>query len=72
VFAILPKKRDVGNDQVNAQQFRFWKHHPGIDYDDVFTEAEHHHIHPEFAKAPEWYRGECLRRLAQGISFSDF
>ena len=49
-MAILFEIGDVGNDEVDAEEFGFWEHHSGVDDDDVVAEAQHHHVHSEFAE----------------------
>ena len=47
---VVLQVRQVGHDQVDAQQLSFGKHHPGIDHDDVVAEPEGGHVHPELAQ----------------------
>ncbi len=51
--AVLLEVGDVGDDDVNAEEFGFGEHEAGVDDDDVITEVEGHHVHAEFAKAAE-------------------
>ena len=65
VPAILFQISNVGDDQVDAQQFRFREHHPCVDDDDLVAEPQCHHVHSEFAEATQGDGGEGLRGLAQ-------
>ena len=65
VLAILLQVGDVGNDEVDAEEFGFGEHHAGVDDDDVVAEAKRHHVHAEFAETTEGNCGEGLRGLAQ-------
>ena len=65
MLAILLQIGDVGNDQVDAEQFGFGEHHAGVDDDDVVAEAQRHHVHAEFAETAEGNCGEGLRGLTQ-------
>src|SRR6266478_7815733 len=60
VLAILLQIGDVWNDQIDAQQFGLWKHHTGIDHDDVVAVAKRHHVHAELTETAE---GNCEKRL---------
>ena len=42
---------DVGNDDIDAEQFGFGEHQAGIDDDDVVSPADGHAVHAEFAEA---------------------
>jgi hypothetical protein len=55
VSAIFDEIRNVGNDNVDAQQFGFGEHQAGVDDDDVVTPANGHTVHPELAKTAERY-----------------
>ncbi len=61
--AVLLQVGDVGNDDVNAEQFGFREHHPGIDHHNVVSGAQSQHVHAELAKSAE--RNCPQRRLAQ-------
>ena len=50
---ILKQVRDVGNNDVDAQQLGFGKHQAGIDHDDVIAIADGHAVHPELAHPAE-------------------
>src|SRR5229473_3261594 len=63
--AILLQIRNVRYYQIDAQQFRFWKHHARVDDEDVVGEPQRHHIHAEFAETAERNCCEGLRGLAQ-------
>src|SRR6267142_1514732 len=62
---ILLQIRSVRYDQVDAEQFRFRKHHARIDDEDVVAEPQRHHVHAEFAETAERNGREGLRGLAQ-------
>src|SRR6266513_180946 len=63
--AVLLQVGDVGNDQINAKEFRLREHHARVDDDDFVTEPQCHHVHAEFAEAAQRNGGEGLRGLAQ-------
>ncbi len=65
VSAVLFEVGDVRNDEVNAEELGFGKHHAGVDDEDVVAEPEGHHVHAEFAEAAERDGGEGLRGFAQ-------
>ena len=69
MFAILLQVGDVGNDDVDAEQFGFREHHARVDHQDVVPGAQGHHVHAEFAQSAE--RNSPQRRLAQ-LSHSSF
>src|SRR6185312_2549026 len=54
-IGVLLKVGEVGSNDIDAEQFRFRKHHAGVDHDDVLAIAKRHRIHPEFAKPADWY-----------------
>ena len=47
----LEKVTNVGNDDVDAQQFFVGKHDAGVDHNDRFLAPECHHVHAEFAES---------------------
>ena len=47
------EKREVGRDDIDAQQFGIGEHHPGIDDDDVVAVAEGHRVHAELAQSAQ-------------------
>ena len=63
--AILLQIRNVRYDQIDAEQFRFRKHHARVDDEDVVAEPQRHHVHAEFAETAERNGCEGLRGLAQ-------
>ena len=65
VPAILFQIRNVGDNQVNAEQFGFWKHHARVNDDDVVAQTQDHHVHAELAETTEGDCREGLRGLAQ-------
>ena len=44
---------NIGDNNVDAQQFGFGKHQAGIDDDDVVTPANGHAVHSELAQAAQ-------------------
>ena len=44
---------DVGNDDIDAEQFGFGEHQAGIDDDDVVALADGHAVHAELAQAAQ-------------------
>jgi hypothetical protein len=52
-MAILFQVGDVGNDEVDAEEFGFGEHHSGVDDDDGIADANRHHVHAEFAETTE-------------------
>ncbi len=53
LVAVLFQIREIGRDDVDAQQFRIGKHHAGVDDDDVVPVADGHRIHTELAQTAE-------------------
>ena len=53
LVAILLQIREIGRDDVDAQQFGVGKHHAGVDDDDVVPVADGHGIHAELAQTAE-------------------
>jgi hypothetical protein len=49
MLAILEQVRNVGNDDVDAQQLGLGEHQAGIDHDDVIAIADGHAVHTELA-----------------------
>ena len=47
---VLQQICNVGNDDVNAEEFLVWKHDAGINDDDGSVRPECHHVHAEFAE----------------------
>src|SRR5208283_4768894 len=45
--------RDVGDDDVDAEEFGFGEHESGVDDDDVVTPTNGHAIHTELAQAAQ-------------------
>src|SRR6266478_8263992 len=68
--AILFQIGDVGDDEVDAEEFGLGEHHAGVDDDDVVTKPQGHHVHAKFAEAAERDGGEGLRGFAQVGSVS--
>ena len=52
-LAVFGEIRNVGNDDVDAEEFGFGEHESGVDDDDVVSPADGHAVHAEFAEAPE-------------------
>jgi hypothetical protein len=52
-FAILKQVRNVGDNDVDAQQLGFGEHESGIDNDDVIAIADGHAVHAELAHAAQ-------------------
>jgi hypothetical protein len=53
--AVLDEVGDVGDDDVDAEEFIFRKHEAGVDDDDVVLPAEGEAVHAEFAETTERY-----------------
>ena len=51
--AILLEIREIGRDDIDAQQFGVGEHHACIQDDDVVAVADGHAVHTELAQAPE-------------------
>ena len=49
MLAIFKQVRNVGNDDVNTEQFGFGKHQPSVNHDDVVAIADGHAVHTELA-----------------------
>ncbi len=65
MLAMLLEIRNVGDDEVDSQQFGLREHHAGIDHDDVVAVAQRHHVHAELAETTEGNYEKRLQRLAQ-------
>ena len=50
MLAIFEQVRNVGDDDVDAQQLGFGEHQAGIDHDDVVAQADGHAVHAELAQ----------------------
>jgi len=53
LVAILLEIGDVGDDEIDAEEFGFGEHHAGVNNDDGFADANGHHVHTEFAETTE-------------------
>ena len=62
VRPILDEVGYVGYDDIDAEQFGFREHEPGIDDDDVVAPANRHAIHAEFAESTEGNNLELSNR----------
>ncbi len=51
--AVLDEIRDVGYDDVDAEQVALRKHEPGIDDEDIFVPADGHAVHTELAESAD-------------------
>ena len=49
MLAIFEQVRNVGDDDIDAQQLGFREHQAGVDHDDVVAEADGHAVHTELA-----------------------
>ena len=49
MLAIFEQVRNVGDDDVDAQQLGFGEHQAGVDHDDVIAAADGHAVHTELA-----------------------
>ena len=52
-LAVFGEIRDVGDDDVDAEEFGFGEHESGVDDDDVITPADGHAVHAELAQAAQ-------------------
>ena len=52
-MAIFGEIRNVGNDDIDAEQFGFGKHEAGVDDENVVSIANGHAVHTELAQAAE-------------------
>jgi hypothetical protein len=50
MLAIFEQIRNVGDDDVDAQQLGFGEHQPGVNNDDVIAPADGHAVHTELAQ----------------------
>ena len=50
---ILDEVRNVGNNDVHAEQFGFGEHQSGIDHNNIVAPTDGHAVHTELAKAPQ-------------------
>src|SRR6266853_2823503 len=53
ILAIFEEIRNVGNDDIDAQQLGFGKHQPRVDHDNVIAKADGHAVHTELAHPAE-------------------
>ena len=53
LLAVLDQIGDIGDDDVDAEQFVFGEHQPGIDDDDVIAPADGHAVHSELAESAQ-------------------
>ena len=60
IVLVFQKVCDVGNDNVDAEQFFVGKHHARIHHDDRSAAPERHHVHTEFAETAESHDFDCL------------
>src|ERR1700682_2334864 len=49
MLAIFEQVRNIGDDDVDAQQLGFRKHQAGINHDDVISKPDGHAVHTELA-----------------------
>ena len=47
---VLLQVGDVGDDDVDAEQFLLGEHQAGVNYDDVVAGAQREHVHTELAQ----------------------
>src|SRR5579885_117796 len=66
VSAILLEVGDIGDDEINTEEFGFREHHACVDDDDVVAVAQGHHVHAKFAEAAEGNGKEGVCGLTQG------
>ena len=52
-LAVFDEIGNVGDDDVDAQQFGFGEHQAGVDDDDVVAPAHGHAVHAELAQAAQ-------------------
>ena len=52
-LAVLDEIGDVGDHDIDAEQFGFGEHQSGVDDDDVVSPADGHAVHAELAEAPQ-------------------
>ena len=52
-LAVFGEIGNVGDDDVDAEEFGFGEHESGVDDDDVVTPADSHAIHTELAQAAQ-------------------
>ena len=48
---VVNQEGDVGDNDVDAQEFFIREHQAGIHHDHLGSVAEHHHVHPELPEA---------------------
>jgi hypothetical protein len=53
VLPIFEEIRDVGDNDIDAQELGFGEHEAGIDNDDVVSPADGHAVHAELAHSAE-------------------
>jgi hypothetical protein len=53
LLLVLFEEREVGHDEVDAQQFGIGKHHPAVHDDHVLAVANRRHVHAELAQTAE-------------------
>ncbi len=52
-LTVLDEVRNVGNDDVHAEELGFGEHQSGVDDDDVVAPAHGHAVHTELAQTSE-------------------
>ena len=52
-LAVLNQIGDIGNNDIDTQQFSFGEHEAGINDDDIVAPADGHAVHSELAQAAE-------------------
>ena len=67
-LAIFSQIRDVGDNDVDAEEFGFGEHESAVDDDDVIAPTHGHAVHAELAKAAEgddlqFSAGHGVRRM---------
>ena len=53
MLAVLHQIRNVGDYDIDAEQFGFGEHEAAVDDNNVVSPADGHAVHTELAKAPE-------------------
>jgi len=53
VLAVLRQIGDIGDNDIDTQQFGFRKHQAGVDHNDVISPANGHAVHAKFAESTQ-------------------
>src|SRR5215469_15404546 len=70
VLFVFDEIRNVGNNDVNAEQFRFREHEAGVNHNNVVFPANREAVHAELAEAAERDDLQFFRLHLSGLMLS--